>query len=260
MGRHELSSSTRGSCPARLFVSRRNLAQKRHLSFVSMLCAALVRLLSVAPGIKHLVNPTYVSSDGVIVHRDLGGCADKGYFPLKPSPPSSPPPPPPSPPPPPPPSPSLSPPGCPEHCLNEASALGAAMHMVFGQGRHDDCPSECRGFVPTRPTSPLAETDPETSPSSETTSSAPMSSSPCTATDAGRSEPCGPGAVPNSADRPDEVATRMAERGSRVPSPWPLHPNGRAGIPAVPAGSPPRRSQSASSSTRVLQAQELEAA
>ena len=112
-----------------------------------MLCAALVRLLSVAPGVKHLVNPTYVSSDGVIVHRDLGGCADKGYFPLKPSPPSSPPPPPPSPPPPPPPSPLLSPPGCPEHCLNEASALGAAMHMVFGQGRHDDCPSECRGFV-----------------------------------------------------------------------------------------------------------------
>ena len=175
------------------------------------------------------------------------------------------------------------------------------MHMVFGQGRHDDCPSECRGFVlplarsappclpagcstgncplrakvgrfqrfdafhsippqvPIRPTSPLAETDPETSPSSETTPPAPTSSSPCTATDAGRSEPCGPGAVPNSADRPDEVATRMAERGSRVPSPWPLHPNGRAGIPAVQLGSPPRRSQSASS-TRVLQAQELEAA
>ena len=60
-----------------------------------MLCAASTLSLSVAPcpalnvapSVKHLVNPTYVSSDGVIVSRDLGGCAEKGYFPLRESPP-----------------------------------------------------------------------------------------------------------------------------------------------------------------------------
>ena len=139
-----------------------------------MLCAALVRLLSIAPSVKHLVNPTYVSSDGVIVSRDLGGCAEKGYFPLRESPPSPPPPPPPSPP-------------------------------------------------------------------------EPTSISPCSAADAGP-EPCGPGTVANSAERPDEVARRLAERGARVPSPW-------AATPAVDLQ--PRRS---ASSSRVLQAQELEAA
>jgi len=114
--------------------------------------------------------------------------------------------------------------------------------------------------VPIRPTSPLAEADPETTPPAPSAGEGqPTSSSPCTATDVGRSEPCGPGAVPNSADRPDAVARHMAERGSRVPSPWPLHPNGRVVIPAVAVGSHPRQSQSASS-TRVLQAQELEAA
>ena len=149
-----------------------------------MLCAASTLSLSVAPcpalnvapSVKNLVNPTYVSSDGVIVNRDLGGCAEKGYFPLRESPPSPPPPPPPSPP-------------------------------------------------------------------------EPTSISPCSAADAGP-EPCGPGTVANSAERPDEVARRLAERGARVPSPW-------AGIPAVDLQ--PRRSGSASS-TRVLQAQELEAA
>ena len=147
-----------------------------------MLCAASTLSLSVAPcpalnvapSVKHLVNPTYVSSDGVIVSRDLGGCAEKGYFPLRESPPSPPPPPPPSPP-------------------------------------------------------------------------EPTSISPCSAADAGP-EPCGPGTVANSAERPDEVARRLAERGARVPSPW-------AAVPAVDLQ--PRRS---ASSSRVLQAQELEAA
>ena len=147
-----------------------------------MLCAASTLSLSVAPcpalnvapSVKHLVNPTYVSSDGVIVSRDLGGCAEKGYFPLRESPPSPPPPPPPSPP-------------------------------------------------------------------------EPTPISPCSAADAGP-EPCGPGTVANSAERPDEVARRLAERGARVPSPW-------AATPAVDLQ--PRRS---ASSSRVLRAQELEAA
>lgn len=158
------------------------------------LCA-LVRLLGLARGELPHESPsaTYVSTDGVIVHRDLGDCALKGYFPIKRPPPPSPlPPSPPLPPLPPPPPPS-PPRWCPELCLNDTTAtkfgqngprhgckrrqldgtgshgtrqkarragptnhslnplypqaLGAAMHMAFGQGRHDRCPPECRGFV-----------------------------------------------------------------------------------------------------------------
>ena len=95
------------------------------------------------------IRTTFASSDGVIVARDLGDCAQRGYFPIRSPPPPSPPPLPPPPPPPPPPE------GCPEVCNNNVTQHAAARHMLRGAPY---CPPECRGFFPIASPPPPAHT------------------------------------------------------------------------------------------------------
>ena len=182
---------------------------------------ALVRVLQLARG--GVPNATVdgtgvvssVSSDNVIVNRDLGDCLLKGYFPRRSPPPPSPPPPPPSPPPPTPPPPLPSPPpppgGCPLHCINGT---------VVGK-LSDDCPPECRGYLPKRMPPPPSPPPPPPSP---------PPAPPCP-----KETPCEVllnAGLLNSTARPDDVAEKITElREKRIAEgqPHPLDP--KAGYP-----------------------------
>ena len=160
------------------------------------------------------------AAQGVVVHRELGDCATKGYFPSRSSPPPLPPPPPPPPPPPglqhePPPRPvprwlpALPPAGCPPECAGRGfrqngTHSAAALHML--RGLHP-CRAECRGWQPVRVV-PLAP-----------------SPSPPRAHCHESAIPC---PVPVSTERPDAVAAReaaYAEAGSRRRCPPPRRPS-----------------------------------
>ena len=172
------------------------------------------------------------AAQGVVVHRELGDCATKGYFPSRSSPPPLPPPPPPPPPPPglqhePPPRPvprwlpALPPAGCPPECAGRGfrqngTHSAAALHML--RGLHP-CRAECRGWQPVRVV-PLAP-----------------SPSPPRAHCHESAIPC---PVPVSTERPDAVAAReaaYAEAGSQRRCPAPRRPS-RACAPRPEAHDP----------------------
>ena len=172
------------------------------------------------------------------MHRELGDCAIKGYFPSRSSPPPLPPPPPPPPPPPglqhePPPRPvprwlaALPPAGCPPECAGRGfrqygTHSAAALHML--RGLHP-CRAECRGWQPVRVV-PLA---PSPSPPRAHCHGCGLPQGACAI-------PC---PVPVSTERPDAVAAREAayaeagsQRRSHAPLPLPpAHPGRRRTAP-----------------------------